>query len=974
MKLIKVETKGFKSFADKTTLTFDGGVVGIVGPNGSGKSNINDAIKWVLGEGSAKSLRGSSMEDVIFSGSKTVQAMDAAQVSLTFDNSQGLVSIPHKRFTISRVLKRGSGSNQYYINGEIARLKDIKEIAMESGMSKSSLAIISQGTIQNIAQATPVERRGIFEEAAGISKYKSRKIDALRKLDRTSEALDKIKTVVNELERQLAPLKRQADKARVYLQKYDSLKDVEIGLIVEDVSFFETKLAELNEELENVIASKEDLNERISKSESEIETKNSHKLKLENDVITLTSKFQDLADKLRDLDVRESQVAMKRKMIIEGQIKATDSTRLEVMKDELEELRSKINQYNIWEEKSLSDISEKKTSVSTIQEKLAQLSFENERNKNNLLKIRTKVSILKDHRDNKTNLFKGTKTVVENATLFPGFQGIVADLLSVNDEHKSAIESVLQNALQHVVVDKSESAVRAVNFLKANNGGRATFIPLSSIQPKGIRQEHYMILESQTGFVGMGSDLVSVDPRFEILKKFLLGNIVFADTIDNANNISKLLQKRYMVVSLEGDIVRVGGIISGGTKTRTRDMLGTDSQINKYEQAIPALESTIIAKTAEENRLRLTTNEDHSLVAELNIEVAKVREKRSIIESQFATLKVQYETEAKEELVFSEEVKSIDSIDFLEAEKSSVQALLKAKRESIINLNNDLSRLTISKTELEKSLRAIIESSSTKMTEKNQADFIVNSSKTRLTEEYEMTMESAKENFTLTMNREKAREFVSKLRHEIKELGHVNVDSIEAFDEVNDRFEHLSSSRDELFSAQQTILAAINEMDQIIISRLDETVKAVNSEMDAIFKTMFGGGTAEVKYTDPSDLLETGIEVRAQPPGKTVKNLNLFSGGEKALVAISLLFAILKSRPLPLCILDEVEAALDDTNVIRFAEYLQKLKHKTQFIVVTHRVGTMSRVDHLFGATMQQRGVTSFFSVELSKAKKMIDN
>ena len=972
MKLIKVEAKGFKSFADKITLNFDGGVVGIVGPNGSGKSNINDAIKWVLGESSAKSLRGDSMEDVIFAGSKTVKAMDMAEVSLTFDNRERRVSLPHKTIIITRRITRGKGGNQYFINGDVARLRDIKEIAMETGMSKSSLAIIGQGTVADIAEANPEQRRAIFEEAAGISKYKSRKKESLKKLEKVTEGLEKIQMITGELEKQLVPLKKQATKAKKFLEKRGELKGIEIGLIVSDVDFFGKKLKVVSEELEEFNSSKDLMTDNVNTFENDIEEKTTHKLKLESEVFELTQQFQDISDKLRNLEVRDSKASQRRQMIIDGEIKASSKERLTVIKSELEELKGRLKQYEIWETKSKNDVVEKRGKVAHGQVEISKINMELQRNKNNLLKMKTKISILKDHRDNRTNLFKGTKTIMDNASLFGGVHGIVSDLLTVDAKYRIAIESILQNTLQHVVVEDSHEAVKAVNFLKNNNGGRATFIPLSSIQPKYIRPEYESIMRNQTGFVGIASSMVNVDPKFNKLKEFLLGNIVLADSVENANSIADLINRKNMIVTLEGDVIRVGGVISGGTAGKSRNMISVDDEIKRFELALPSLATEIEVKQTEVNKISLYVSEELAFIAELNIESAKVTEKRTAVESEFQTLKTQYEAETNKKVEIDAKEVETDSVELYEAEKSSIQALLKAKRGSIMNLNNDLAKTTISKTELEKELRILIEDSSEKITQKNQAEYIISTAKQRLTEEYEMTIDSAKENFELKNDREEARKIVSTLRAEIKELGHVNVDSIETYERVYARFEKLSVSQDELFMAQQKILSAINEMDQIIVSRLDKTVQNVNKEINGIFQTMFGGGHAEVKYTDPSNLLETGIDVIAQPPGKTVKNLKLFSGGEKALIAISLLFAILKSKPLPLVILDEVEAALDDANVIRYADFLQELKQFTQFLVVTHRVGTMSRVDHLFGATMQQRGVTSFFTVELAKAKEII--
>ncbi len=975
MRLIKVVAHGFKSFADKTILNFDGGVVGIVGPNGSGKSNINDAIKWVLGEQSSKSLRGDSMEDIIFAGSKTVSAMNFAEVTLTFDNSEGRVSLPHKTISITRRLTRGKGGNQYFINGEIARLKDIKEIAMETGMSKSSLAIISQGTISDIAQATPEERRAIFEEAAGISKYKSRKKDAIRKLDNTTEALEKVQTVVNELDRQLKPLKKQAEKAKLYLEKTAKLKDVEVGLIVEDVTYFREQLEELNEKLSDVIDTKEDLETRISNSEKDVEQKTSYKLNLENEVLKLNTKFHEVSESIRDLEMKDSITSQRRQMIIDGEVSSSKAAKTEAMKEQLEELAAKLTQYNKWISNAEEDVKSKKADTSEKELIIAKLKSKKELDATKLFKIKTKIDILEDHKNNKTNLFQGTKTIVQNKDTFPGVKGIVADSIEVPEDYTIAIETVLQNALQHIVVNNSKTAVECINFLKRNKGGRATFIPLESIQPKLVREDHRLVLNTQKGFIGIASDLVESKAQYNILKKFLLGNIIIADSIENATQISKLLQQRYMVVTKSGDVIRVGGVIAGGQSGKTKDLLGIDKQIEKLRIAKPLIEKEVESITAKIYSLSNIISEDRAIIGELYIEVAKTKEKESNVKDQYSYLKDKYEvaTNKKFKATKTEEVLQ-GSIENFEAEKSQLTATLKAKREKIMTINNELTQVTLTKTELEKTLREIMKDSSENMTKKNQAEFYVNTATKRLAEEYSMTIDAAAEEFTLKMEREEAREFVSDMRREISELGHVNLDSIESFEEVNSRFTKLKSSEEELFSAQQTILSAINEMDKIIITKLDTTVKSTREEFQKVFETMFGGGSAEIKYTNPENLLETGIDVIAQPPGKSVRNLKLFSGGEKAIIAISLLFAILKSKPLPLCILDEVEAALDEANVLRYAQFLQSLKQSTQFIVVTHRIGTMENVDHLFGATMQNRGVTSFFSVKLDTAKELIES
>ncbi len=974
MKLVKVEAHGFKSFADKTVLQFDGGIVGIVGPNGSGKSNINDAIKWVLGEQSSKSLRGDTMEDIIFAGSKTVPAMKTAEVSLTFDNSEGRLSLPHKKIVITRRITRGGGGNNYFINGENARLKDIKEIAMESGISKSSLAIISQGTISDIAQATPDERRVFFEEAAGISKYKSRKKVSLRKLEQTTETLEKIQAVVRELERQVAPLKRQAEKAEKYLELTSELKGVEVALIVEDVSFYQEKLEELSEKYKEVIETKEELNAQIVNATQTVKDKTAFKLTLENEILSLDQRLQALSDQVRDIESRDAATAQRRQLIIEGQIQSSDASKKIAMKEELEELAKKISSYTNFIDQSQENINSRKVNASESDISLSRLKFQKEQIQTQIYRVKSKIDMLEDNKKNRSNLFKGTKTIINNQSAFSGVKGIVADIINVEEKYSSAIETVLQNALQNVVVDSSDTAVQCVNFLKQNQGGRATFIPLSSVKPKFIREDHKLALTTQPGFVGIGSDLIKTAPQFELLKKFLLGNIIVTENVEQATSISNLLERRYAVVSLDGNIVRVGGVISGGQQGNSRDLLNIDEQITKLRES----DEPLLQKKIEEINSKIAqfdheSSEERAFVGELYIEIAKTKEKLSISKDQYEFLLDKYESSTKEKFEASTKVVPENSKENLILEKSNLSASLKAKREKVLSINNDLSDASNIKSELEKTLMQVIESSADTMTKRNQADFYVSSSMKRLSEEYQMTIEAATEKFSLEMDREEAREIVAEKRKLISELGHVNLDSIEDYAKVSERYEKLQASEEEIFNAQQTILAAINKMDKIIITKLDEMISSTRDEFQKVFETMFGGGVAKIKYTDPDNLLETGIEIVAQPPGKSVRNLKLFSGGEKAIIAISLLFAMLKSKPLPLCILDEVEAALDEANVLRYAHFLQTLKDTTQFIVVTHRVGTMENVDRLFGATMQQRGVTSFFTVKLDVAKEIIN-
>lgn len=967
MRLIKVEAQGFKSFADKVVLKFDGEIIGIVGPNGSGKSNINDAIRWVLGEISPKSLRGDAMEDVIFSGSKSWAALNEAKVSLTFDNSAKQVSLPHKYITITRVLKR-SKTSEYFINNQVARLKDIKEIAMESGISKSSLAIISQGTVQDIAQASPEQRRTFFEEAAGVSKYKTRKLEAMRKLEKTSESLEKINTIVNELERQLKPLKKQAEKAAIYLQKSAQLQDIEISLLVENLVLYKNSCNNLQDKVSLFQIQQLKYQEQINSTSEKISEKTSHKFLLENEVQLLNEQYEQTIGQLNSLinqqNILKSQSIALQNDETEENLAIIHQNLLNMSQD-LQDFQTIIKTQNIEMEhlKKLRD---------NFYQNVYDLRLDLQHEKNLFLNLEAKIQVLNDQKNRNSNLFYGVKTIMENKTLFPKIFGIVSDLIVINDKVKQAIGTIIKNVLQHVVVQDIDEAIYAINFLKKNQAGRATFIVLDEIKSKKIKTEHLQIAQKQEGFIDIASNLVTTQKQFTILVEYLLGNILVVKTIEQGALIFKIFNN-YTLVSLDGNIIRPGGTITGGAREKI-NLFNYDDQIQRLKIAKIPFESKIKAL----NDKLLTCNQQYNQVineiSTLNLQMVNSEQKLQDQNIQYEVLKTKYEALSSQKFVEPKTQKTQNSIINLKNKSEKCKIELKAKRDLIINLNDQLKILTLKKIEIEKLSRELIlqiaedENSLTKFANE------ISNAQTRLLNKYELTFEKglqiAKK---LTIDREKALEIVNQLKKEIKELGHINLDAFEDYKKIENRYLKIASNRDELLSAQQKILSAIGQMDEIIINRFDHVFHNVNSEIDIIFKTMFGGGSASLQYTLPDNLLETGIEVKAQPPGKTVKNMKLFSGGEKALVAISLLFAIIKAKPLPLCVLDEVEAALDDTNVTRYADYLQQLKGNTQFIVITHRIGTMARVDKLYGATMQKRGVTSFFSVELAQAKNLLN-
>lgn len=976
MKLIQVEAHGFKSFADKVTLKFDGGIVAIIGPNGSGKSNINDAIRWVLGETSSKVLRGDTMEDVIFSGSKTEKEMDRAEVILTFDNKDRSCDIPYDVFTISRVLTRGNGSNEYYINGELARQRDIKEIAMQSGISKSSLAIIGQGTISNIAESTPEKRREIFEDAAGTSMYKSKKIEAQRKLEKTQEALEQISILIQEQERQLKPLQRQAEKAKIYKTKAEQLKEVEVALLVHDFMDYSDKLEKLNVEGQDYNLIKEELETKIRVYNEASEQKSKFVLELENNIKKISERLSEISEEITTLEIRNAKEAKHREMLLSGELTISPKEKLAAMKEELNALNTNILGYKTFLETKKKESEQLSQSASIRSTKINDIKRELSFKKEELNKIKSKLDVIEEIKSKKTNLAKGTHNIVENSHLFRGYKALVSELIEVNEKYALAIETILSSAMQHIVVDKPETAVEAINFLKSNNGGRATFIPLSLIKPKFVPEQHIVVAQTQKGFLGIASELVSTEEQYNVLKKFLLGNVLVADNIENANKLSKLLETRYMVVTLDGDIIRVGGVLSGGQASQNVSTLAADEQVKKLQDLIPIINAKISQLSNELFELEKDQNKETSLLTNISLERAKIDNLYRTTLDKFDSLREQYRSASQEEYE-AENNKKIDivaAIQQLMLERSDLSAKKSSQEDIYHNLKQELQNLTNQRFQVSEELNNLIKDNANKIAEKAKAETIIQNAKQRLSEQYGMLFEVAKQFYNPDIDFEVARKTVADLKLDIRELGHVNLDSINQLEELETRYKEVKSQEQEIISAKTTIEDAISEMDKIIIERMTQTVTLVNAEFKHVFAKMFGGGMAEIRYTDPENILETGIDVIAQPPGKSIKNLKLFSGGEKALIAISLLFSILKAKPLPLCILDEVEAALDEANVIRFAEYLHTLKKDTQFIVITHRQGTMERVNKLYGATMQKRGVTTFFAVNLSDAKKTIEN
>ncbi|MEA4162885.1 AAA family ATPase [Mycoplasma sp. 4404] len=971
MKLVKIEAHGFKSFAEPVILRFDGGVAGIIGPNGSGKSNINDAIKWVLGEQSSKELRGDSMQDVIFAGSKTAKPMDFARVTLTFDNKNSNNSIPDEVVTITRELQRGKGVNNYYMNGQPCRYKDIKSIAMETGIGKSSLAIISQGTVSDIAEASDEDRRGIFEEAAGVSKFKFKKTESERMLKSAEDSMNQLEPRISELEKQLGPLRKQAEKALIYRDKAEALKKVEIPFLAKGIKENKRIYEELDEELRGVDETMQKYKEEIASLQIEIKNAKVEKEKARQQVDELEGTYNGMASRLNSLNSTIDQQFAKINLITSGQVTVDNDEAIKSYASAIKRLEAELlyNTHTYGELKAQFEETRKQIEEDT--NLVNNLRIANQNHRDNLISAKTTLQSLYRTKESKLNLFKGPKTIMENKMSFKGVKGLVRDLIKVKPEYITAIETVLTHAAQHIVVDIPNTAVKAVEFLKQNNGGRATFIPLTSIQEKFVRDDYLLAVTGHPGFVALASDLVDADPQYSVLVKFLLGNVVVVDDIKSANAISNLLEKKYMIVTLDGDIIRVGGVIVGGTAQESDNVLGIDEKIANLENKIAGIEPMIKKNEQQIEQLSFRRNQLIQKSRSTELEIHNLENSIKQKREEVTNLKGKVDASSL----------SLDDFENSETviERNKLQAkLIVVKNELAVAKNlyqswdEALSLYNTKLSDAQDSQNALNKGYSSKMINKSESFKIFTEYTNRLANVYHMTVEYADQNFVLEISYEKAKEFVEELRQQIAELGNVNLESIEQLEEVENRYDTLVANRDELIQTRDTLYQAIAELDKIIVTRLTNVVHDVNQEFNNVFKSMFGGGAAEVRFVEPNNILESGISIFAQPPGKSVKNLKLFSGGEKALIAISLLFAILRARPLPLCILDEVEAALDEANVVRYAEYLQELKKQTQFIVITHRTGTMQRVDSLFAATMQTRGITSFFSIHLKDVEKYI--
>ncbi|EKN64093.1 chromosome partition protein SMC [Neobacillus bataviensis LMG 21833] len=1188
MFLKRLDIIGFKSFAERIEVDFVPGVTAVVGPNGSGKSNITDAIRWVLGEQSAKSLRGSKMEDIIFAGSDSRKALNYAEVTLTLDNTNQGLGLDFHEVSVTRRISR-SGESEFYINKQHCRLKDIIDLFMDSGLGREAFSIISQGKVEEILNSKAEDRRTIFEEAAGVLKYKNRKKKAEVKLFETQDNLNRVNDILHELESQVEPLKIQSSMAKDFLEKKEELEKIEValtvfeiedlhrawenlsklleehqqeelklssGLQVKEAKIVETrdKISALDEsitDLQNVLLhASEDLEKLEGRKEVLKERKKNaaqNKEQLKVNIAEFTERISQLK-KNRDLQsetyavlgeqVRKLQVELKEKQgklqlfteNIEEKIESLKSEYIDLLNDQagakneikyidqqLEQQDRKSSRLDAENEKYLQErhialgkkekilagLEEIQTNLAEQVETFREQQRKLESVKNNyqkqektlyqayqlLQQAKSRKELLEEMEEDYAGFFQGVKEVLKaRENKLKGIEGAVAELVTVPKEYETALETAFGGALQHIVVDTEQNARTAIQYLKQHSFGRATFLPLSVIKGRSLSSAQLSAIQNHPSLIGPAVHLVTFDPKYAEVMNNLLGNVVITRDLKGANELAKILQYRSRLVTLDGDIVNPGGSMTGGaTKQKSSSLLTRKGELENLKEKLVVMEEKTtdlerVVKTLKEEwqssevqldkirqsgeQLRLHeqsvkgdlreaelgekninerlaiydlekgqfTDEKETLVKRklelseavakykvtidnLDAQIIKLTEQKTInltsketltteineLKVEFASKNEQY-TNAKdrfslinEDLLESEQKLTIytEDLDLLTSEMTSSSSgaeqieaaakrkqqdkeatlqLITARRQERLSLQESLDDAELEAKELKRLHKGMIVVLKDEEVKINRLDVELENRLSHLREEYLLSFEGAKEQYPLMVPIDEARKKVKLIKLAIEELGNVNIGAIEEYERVSERYEFLNEQKTDLQEAKDTLFQVIEEMDIEMKKRFEQTFEGIREHFEPTFRALFGGGRADLVLTVPQDLLNTGVEIVAQPPGKKLQNLGLLSGGERALTAIALLFSILKVRPVPFCILDEVEAALDEANVFRFSQYLKRYSAETQFIVITHRKGTMEEADVLYGVTMQESGVSKLVSVRLEDTKELVES
>ena len=974
MYLKSIRAQGFKSFADKLDLEINPGITGIVGPNGSGKSNIVDAVRWVLGEQSVKSLRGAnSMSDVIFSGSESRDAQKRAMVALTFDNTDKYLHSDFNEVEIKRIVY-SSGENEYYINNSRVRLKDITDLFIDSGAGSNAFNIIYQVNVTDIVNSKPGDRRVIFESAAGVLKYKRRKEESLKKLEKTQENLTRIKLIITELAKTVDPLKEQSVVAKKYKDIKSELENIDIALIVKDINEINSEYSVLKTEID---ALKEKLlTLKTSENDAELEKIKLKNIELEDEINAKREELVKISDTLNSLN-SEKQITLERQKYEVDNSKVDDNL-LKLKEQELT-LKKNIDVATKDVADIESSIAEERKKGEDVKDKLLVLKVKRSTANNALMEankkaflLQNKIDILENNIINAENTPVSVRNILNNPRLF-GIHNTIGKLLEIPEKLVIAVDVALGNAANYIVVDDDTAAINAIEFLKERRLGRATFFPLNIIKPRYVSEDIIDNIKNIHGYLGVLSEMISFEEKYRNIIENQLGQVLVVENANTLNAIGKLINYKYRIVSLDGEIQHAGGSITGGT-SKKNTMLNEKNELNQLKDEYNKLNVSINAKTKE--------------LEELDKEIADAEEREVVLNKYVILLNDELFNKKTTLSRYTEEYKNLTS------EMTGMEDLKSNKlNEHLMELLEQINKVSKDKELLEKEIKKIkrekddiideINTMEKNIREANSNYNVVNNELKNkevlsgklevkldnlldsLNDEYNLTYDYASVSYTLEMDADLARDKVITLKKELAGLGSVNLGSIEEYDRLSKRYDFLNSQKDDLENSSAELKDIIEQMDDIMVEKFKKSFDEIKVAFADIFKLMFKGGKGELRLSEPEDLLNTGIDIIAIPPGKKINSPVSLSGGEKALTAICLLFAMLRVKPSPFVILDEAEAALDEVNVDMFGKYLEHEKERSQFIVITHKKRMMEYADSLYGITMQESGVSKIVSAKL---------
>jgi len=973
MFLKRIEMQGFKSFADKTVIAFDDPITAVVGPNGCGKSNISDAVRWVLGEQSARSLRGEKMNDVIFSGSADRRMMNIAQVTLVFDNSEHLLNSESDELEITRRLYRDSSEAEYLINRKNVRLRDIVNIFMDTGLGKDSLSIISQGNVISFAEAKAKDRRGVFEEAAGVAKYKKRKMESLSRLSRTKDNLDRSTDILNELEKQVTPLKRAALKAEVYREKKARLEQIEITVLVKEIERLNDSIEEAKRTLFDIGTKSQMYSASIQIAENRIAEAKDRSARLDREVSTLQDQLMQCLNTVTALETRRAEMEERRKYIIEI---GTREQKIEETRDLLNEAKAEYDDRKDRFDRLNTEIGLNATNMTAAAQAIFDASNEYENAQGILRGMESQRAYLENvMRDPfSTTRQAGTKSIMDHRHALHGILGVVGQVFAAHDGYELAVSEAIGGAVYNILTQDDQDARDAIRFLTRNQSGRATFLPLTVCTPRYVPHDIRVICENTPGYLGVASEFVDYEPQFRPAAENLLNNILVTDTLENGTKLSELIHRSLKIVTLTGEVIHRGGSMTGGKAKHSTTIVTVEKDLQEIRRSIDAQKARVALaekklNDARETRERLSRTYQQNRIEAASLEpiVEAKKAKYEKLKNDLALLMPEGDAPVPEEAAQADS--SVIELNKAYSRRDEITAEIRSKREERTSVMQDIDRKEAQLRQTRKDLETATAAENAIRIDQGKLETQMDMNLQRLASEYRLTYEFARTK-TEDADIDEAKEEVQQLRADIQRLGNVNMNAPEEYAEVNERYEFYKAQIAELSASRDKLLAAIDDMDKVMTKQFRSMFDRINTEFNRIFVSLYGGGKARLVLEDPGDILNTGIDVEAQPPGKNVQNNLLFSGGEKSLIALCVLFAILKVKPVPLVILDEVEAALDPSNVERFAQYLKHYTDRTQFIVVTHRSGTMQNADVLYGVTMQQQGVSQMLKVKLRDALK----